>query len=110
MVPVSLTVAPIRDEDGVVVGASGVNSDVTEQRQASAVAQHMVSIVEFSGEAIFGRTLAGIITSWNPAAAGMFGYSSEEIVGESVGLLIPEDRAGEAKAVVAKVSAGQPVE
>jgi len=110
MVPVSLTVAPIRDEDGVVVGASGVHRDVTEQRQASAVAQHMVSIVEFSGEAIFGRTLAGIITSWNPAAAGMFGYSSEEIVGESVGLLIPEDRAGEAKAVVAKVSAGQPVE
>ena len=108
--PVSITIAPIRDEGGVVVGASAVHRDVTEQRQAFETAQRMAAIVESSEDAIIGETLEGVIASWNPAAARMFGYSSEEIVGQSVGLLIPENQAGEAKAVVAKVSAGQHVE
>jgi PAS domain S-box-containing protein len=110
MFPVSITIAPIRDEDGVVVGASAVHRDVTEQRQAFETAQRMAAIVESSEDAIIGETLEGVIASWNPAAARMFGYSSEEIVGKSVGLLIPENQAGEAKAVVAKLSAGQHVE
>jgi len=110
LVPVSITIAPIRDEDGLIVGASGVHRDVTEQRQALAVAQRMAAIVEYSKEAIIGRTLDGIITSWNPAAERMFGYSSEEIVGKSADILIPEDRAGENKAIVTKARDGQPVE
>jgi hypothetical protein len=109
-VPVSITVAPIRDEDGLVVGASAVHRDVTEQRRAFEASQHMSAIVEFSGEAIYGRTLDGIITSWNPAAERMYGYSSAEIVGKPIDLLIPEDRAGEIEAVLAKISAGRPVE
>jgi len=87
-----------------------ITRDVTEQRKTFEVFQRMAAIVEFSGEAIFGRTLEGVITSWNPAAERMYGYSSEEILGQSVGLLIAERHAEEAKAVVAKVSAGQPVE
>jgi len=87
--PVSITIAPIRDEGGVVVGASAVHRDVTEQRQAFETAQRMAAIVESSEDAIIGETLEGVIASWNPAAARMFGYSSEEIVGQSVGLLIP---------------------
>ena len=109
-VPVSITVAPIRDADGVVVGASAVHRDVTEQRKTFEVFQRTAAIVESSEDAIIGETLEGVITSWNPAAARMLGYSSEEIIGKSVGLLIPENQAGAAKAVVAKVSAGQPVE
>src|SRR5665647_3581078 len=109
-VPVSITVAPIRDADGVVVGASAVHRAVTEQRKTFEVFQRMAAIVESSEDAIIGETLEGVITSWNPAAARMFGYSSEEILGQSVGLLIAESHAEEAKAVVAKVSAGQPVE
>jgi two-component system cell cycle sensor histidine kinase/response regulator CckA len=110
MFPVSITIAPIRDEDGEVVGTSAVHRDVTEQRQAFETAQRMASIVQFSGEAIFGRTLDGIITSWNPAAERMYGYSSEEIVGKPINLLIPEDRTGEIEAILAKISAGRPVE
>jgi PAS domain S-box-containing protein len=108
--PISLTVSPIRDPAGAVVGASVISRDVTQQREALAAAQRMASIVEFSGEAIFGRTLDGIITSWNPAAERMYGYSSEEIVGKPINLLIPGDRTGEIEAILAKISAGQPVE
>ena len=84
--------------------------DVTEQKQAFEAAQRMAAIVENSDDAIIGRTLDGIITSWNPAAERMYGYSSEEIIGKSVILLSPEDRAGEMIAILAKISAGQPVE
>jgi PAS domain S-box-containing protein len=110
VVPVSLTVSPIRDENGALVGASTIARDVTEQRQAFEAAQRMAAIVEGSDDAIISETLEGVITSWNPAATRMFGYSSEEIVGKPVGLLIPQDQAGGAKAVVAKVSASQHVE
>jgi PAS domain S-box-containing protein len=110
VVPVSVTVAPIRDEEGEIVGASAVHHDVTQQRQAFEAAQRIAAIVEGSDDAIIGKTLGGIITSWNPAAEQMFGYSGPEIVGKSVDLLIPKDRLAEAGAVVARVKAGQSVE
>jgi PAS domain S-box-containing protein len=67
-------------------------------------------MVEFSGEAIVGGTLEGIITSWNPAAERIFGYSSQEMIGKSVRLVLPEDRTNEAIPALAKIRAGQYVE
>ena len=107
--PVSLTVAPIRDEDGVIVGASAVHRDVTEQRQAFEVAQWMAAIVEGSDDAIFGRSLDGTITSWNPAAETMYGYTSQEIIGRSVDLLVSKDQVAELEALVAMINAGKAV-
>ena len=109
VVPVSLTVAPIYDEDGAIVGASAVHRDVTEHRQAFEVAQRMKAIVESSGDAIIGRTLEGVITTWNPAAERLYGYSSKEIIGTSINRLIPEAQMAEMAACVAKVRAGQHV-
>ena len=61
-------------------------------------------------DAIIGSTLDFIITSWNPDAERMFGYSSEQIVGKSARLLTPEDRNEQAEAVMASIRNGQPVE
>ena len=108
--PASLTIAPMRNEDGVIVGASAVHRDVTEQREAFELAQRMTAIVESSDDAIIGRTLDGMITSWNPAAERMFGYSSQEILGKSVGVLIPPDRAEEMETILAGIIRGEPVE
>src|SRR5674476_253957 len=109
-VPVSITVAPIRDESGVVVGASAVHRDVTEQRKALAVAERLAAIVEYSDDAILGSTLEGIVTSWNRAAERLYGYSSEETIGKPLTILTPQDRAGEIQAVLATIKAGQHVE
>jgi diguanylate cyclase (GGDEF)-like protein/PAS domain S-box-containing protein len=107
--PVSLTVSPILDVDGTVIGATAIPRDVTEARQAFEAAQRLAAVVEFSGEAIVSSSSDGTITSWNPAAERLYGYSSEEIIGKSVILLSTEDRTGETDAILAKVGAGQSV-
>ncbi len=89
--------------------APAIVHDVTELRQSYEAAQHLAAVVEFSGEAIISSTLDGTITSWNPAAERLYGYSSKEIIGTSVTLLSAEGRTGEADPVLAKVGAGQSV-
>jgi PAS domain S-box-containing protein len=109
LVPVSLTVSPILDEKGSIVGASTIARDMTEQKRALEAAQRMMAIVESSDDAIIGRTIDGTVTSWNPAAERMLGYSGQEIVGKHFDVLIPEDRAAETISILAKISAGRPV-
>ena len=107
---VSLTVSPICDEDGVVVGTSAIARDVTEQKRAFEAAQRMAAVVEFSGEAILTCTRGGIITSFNPAAGRMFRYGKDEIIGKSVSLLSPESGVEQSREIVAKILAGRPTE
>jgi len=108
--PVSLTVSPIRDENGAVVGASTIARDVTEQRQAVAAAQLAAAIVKYSDDAIIGSTLDGIITSWNPAAERMYGYSSQEVIGKPIQPVTPKDRPDEIQASLERIKAGQHVD
>jgi PAS domain S-box-containing protein len=108
--PVSLSLAPIHDADGAIIGVSTIARDMTEQKEKFEAAERMAAIVENSNDAIIGYTLDGIVTSWNPAAERMYGYLSNEIMGRSVDLLSPEDRAGEIISILARIKAGHPVE
>jgi len=105
---VLLTISPIHDQDGSVIGASAIARDVTGPKQAFEAAQRMAAIVEFSGEAIITSTPEGLITSWNLAAERMFGYGCEEILGRAVGLLSPESAAEECSDILAGMRAGRP--
>ena len=84
--------------------------DVIQQRQAAKNAQRMAAIVEHPDDAIVRMTLAGRITSWNPAAEGMFGYTERGVIGRPVRILEGEDRAGEIDEVLAKLNASQSTE
>jgi len=108
-VPVSIAAAPIRSEDGTIVGVSAVHRDVTEQRQASAATQRLAEIVENSRDAIIGRNLNGAITSWNAAAERMSGYSRDEVIGTSADFFTPEGQAKEVCDFTARIKTGQPV-
>ena len=70
----------------------------------------LAAIVEYSDDAIICKTLDGVITSWNPAAERLYGYSSEEIIGKSFRLLSPQDRIGEIEAILARIRAGEHVD
>jgi len=103
--PASLSLSPICATDGTVIGSSTIAHDVTEQRKAFGTAQLMEAVIEFSGEAIVTTTLDGIITSWNPAAGKLYGYSCDEIIGQSGRRLSPQDRRQEFGEALARIVA-----
>jgi len=105
--PINISLSHIDTGDVLlVITAAG---DVAQHRQVVRNVGLTMAVVESADDAIIGSTISGTITSWNPAAERMFGYSSQEIVGQSTDLLIPQDRLNEAGAVVARVRAGQAV-
>jgi two-component system cell cycle sensor histidine kinase/response regulator CckA len=65
--------------------------DVTTEKQAENAMARLVAIVSSSSDAIVGKTLDGVITSWNAGAEHIFGYSAAEMIGASVFKLIPEE-------------------
>jgi PAS domain S-box-containing protein len=67
------------------------------------------AIVDSSDDAIVGKTVDGLITSWNPAAARMYGYSADEIIGQPITLLSPADRIDETKEILEKIRRGERV-
>ncbi|HVE39830.1 MAG TPA: PAS domain S-box protein [Planctomycetota bacterium] len=107
---VSLTVSPVRDSTGRVVGISKISRDITEQKRAQLAAARLAAIVESSEDAIVSKTLDGIVTTWNKGAERLFGYPAAEIVGKSITLLIPQERLSEEATILSKVSRGEPVE
>ncbi len=71
---------------------------------------HLAAIVQSSLDAIIGRTLDGVITSWNPAAERMFGHTVAQAVGQPITLIVPPDRRDEEVAVVDRLGRGERVE
>jgi PAS domain S-box-containing protein len=74
------------------------------------MAAELVAIVESSSDAIIGKTLDGIITSWNPAAERLYGYTAAEAVGRSINLILPADRPDELPSILARIRRGERVE
>ena len=68
------------------------------------------AIIESSDDAILSKTLDGVITSWNPAATRIFGYTAEEMVGSSVLRLFPADRLGDEVLILARIANGERVD
>jgi len=73
-------------------------------------ALRLAAIVDSSDDAIVSKDLDGIITSWNKAAERMFGWTSEEVVGKSIRIVIPADRQAEEDQVLGRIRQGLPVE
>ena len=83
--------------------------DITERKQAEEVRLRLAAVVESSDDAIVTKSLDGTIRTWNKAAERMFGYTAEEVIGQSILILIPYDREDEESKILERLRKGEPV-
>jgi PAS domain S-box-containing protein len=102
--PLDISLAPITSGGADLVMAAV--RDVTDKRAAVAAQTELAAIVRSSLDAIMSTTLEGTITSWNPSAEALFGYSLEEILGTHVATLIPPESSGVFEELLALATEG----
>ncbi len=100
---------PFRDASGRRF-LGGVAIEITERVQGEEYAQRLAAIVESSNDAIIGKSLDGIITTWNRGAERIYGYSAEEIIGRPVSLLVPADRPDEVPGILKRLQRGEMID
>jgi PAS domain S-box-containing protein len=104
---VSLTVSPVRDASGRIVGASKIARDVTQQRESDRARGTLAAIVESSDDAIVSKDLNGIVTSWNRGAERLFGWTAAEMIGSSILRVIPPELHEEEYRILSRIRAGE---
>jgi PAS domain S-box-containing protein len=107
---ISLTISPVRDANGVIVGASKIARDIGAERLAERSRAHLAAIVASSVDAIVSKTLDGRIQSWNAGATRIFGYTAEEAIGKSITLIIPPELHAEEREIIARIRNGERLE
>jgi two-component system cell cycle sensor histidine kinase/response regulator CckA len=106
-VPVSVTISPIRDRLGAIIGASQIARDITDRMHEEEVREQLAAVVGSSDDAIIGKGLDGTITAWNPGAENLFGYSAPEALGKPIQMLLPPERANEESEIQARIGRGE---
>jgi PAS domain S-box-containing protein len=92
---------------GVVSAVVVVVTDLTERRKAELASLRLAAIVEFSEDAIIGKDLNSIITSWNSGAEKLFGFSASEMIGTSIMRIIPPERKDEENQILTLIRSGK---
>jgi len=105
--PIELMISPIRW--GGTYGFAAFVRDSTERKKTEETRARLAAIVESSEDAIIGKTLDGIILSWNRGAERLFGYSVQEVLGKPMAMLIPLERSAEEPGILAGIARGKPV-
>src|SRR4051794_33141437 len=72
--------------------------------------RRLAAVVASSSDAILTKSSRGVITSWNAAAEGLYGYSAAEAIGRPISMLIPASRRGEERQILQRVMGGERVE
>lgn len=103
-------------EDGTFLGYIGSCIDITEIQEGRQVrldlakrASELAAIVDSSEDVIVSKNLDGIVTSWNAAATRVFGYTAEEMIGQSILKLIPEELYSDEQAILESIRAGRSI-
>ena len=115
---------PVRDSGGAITRWFGTSTDISDEfeirreiqesqqrlQRALEASQRLAAIVESSEDAIIGKDLSGIVTSWNPCAERMFGYSAEEMIGQSIRTIIPPELFADEDRIMSAVARGERTE
>ena len=123
---VEISLSPVRTAEGMVVLSAlrdiSARKEVEQElrrahaelgersnRQIYEYRSRLASIIDSSEDAIIGKTLEGIITSWNRGAEHIYGYTEQEMIGKSVSLLTPPDRPDEIPEILRRIKQGETV-
>jgi two-component system, chemotaxis family, CheB/CheR fusion protein len=104
------TVGLMHHESGAPSQFIGIVEDITQRKEADATRSRLTAVIESSDDAILTKTLDGIITSWNPGAQRIFGYSANEMLGKPITTLIPEDHIDEEPAILERLRRGERID
>ena len=81
-----------------------------DRRQAEAISAYLASIVQSCDDAIIGKTLDGVVVSWNVGAEHLYGYGADEMIGRPISLLIPSYRPAELPEIFEAIKLGEGVD
>ncbi len=82
----------------------------TRSAEAERYRQHLAEVVRGTQDAVLSKDLDGIVTSWNPAAARLYGYSDEEAIGQHISFIVPPDHQGEEQVILDRIKRGERLE
>jgi two-component system sensor kinase FixL len=109
VIDVSVTVSPVWDDQGVLIGASKVARDITAARQARAALlereAHLQSVLDTVPDAMVVIDTRGVMQSFSATAEKLFGYTAQEAIGRNVSLLMPQPYSGQHDAFLARYMA-----
>ena len=109
-VTVIVNIRPLKNQYGEITGGVNCFYDISERKRAEQAMARLAAIVECSDDAIVGKDLNGIITSWNRGAERLFGYTQQEAIGQPVTLLIPSERVNEEPAILDRIRRGEHID
>jgi diguanylate cyclase (GGDEF)-like protein/PAS domain S-box-containing protein len=106
--PVEISLSPLETEDGTLV--SSAIRDITDRKRSEQDASHFRAVVESSHDAIIGKDIDGVVTSWNAGAERLYGYTAAEVRGKSIGMLVPPGHDDELPEILRRVRNGERVD
>jgi PAS domain S-box-containing protein len=104
-----VSTAPIVNAAGETLQIVITYRDVTERRRIDETRARLAAIVESSEDAIIGKDMHGMVTSWNKGAEKIFGFTAEEMIGQSIMRLLPPGHEYEEEHILASILLGQTV-
>jgi two-component system sensor histidine kinase/response regulator len=102
--------SPAELERVILERTAELTRSIDELERAEVARACLATLVESSRDAIVGKDLDGVITSWNSGAERIFGYTAAEAVGRPITLIVPSDRRDEEKAILEQIRLGETVD
>ena len=110
LIPVLYNIFPVRDSTGAITAYGTVTRNLIESKSAEQRLRSLASIVELTDDAIVSKNLDGIIANWNRGAERIFGYTSEEAIGQPITMVIPADRQSEEREILTRIRRGERID